>query len=64
MNKPTHYLWRSDFSSEQEWEAERSRYTAAGFRTVTFLDGPPDRELLAGMKALIRNHRNGRQEEL
>lgn len=56
MRKPTYYLWHSDFSSQQEFEAERDKYTRIGFRVVTFLDGQPDADIHAGIKALIKNH--------
>ena len=38
MRKPTYYLWRNDFSSQEEFEAERRKYADIGFRVVTFLD--------------------------
>ncbi|MCD8073633.1 MAG: hypothetical protein LUF27_01110 [Lachnospiraceae bacterium] len=56
MRKPTYYLWRSDFSSQQDFEAEREKYSRIGFRVVTFLDGPTDTDINTGIKALIKNH--------
>ncbi len=31
MRKPTYYLWRNDFSSQEEFEAERKKYADIGF---------------------------------
>ncbi len=56
MRKPTYYLWRSDFSSQQDFEAEWEKYSRIGFRVVTFLDGPTDTDINTGIKALIKNH--------
>lgn len=56
MHKPTYYLWRSDFSSQQEFEAERDKYIRIDFRVVTFLDGPKDADIHVGIKALVKNH--------
>lgn len=56
LRKLTYYLWRSDFSSQQDFEAEREKYSGIGFRVVTFLDGPTDADINIGIKALIKNH--------
>ena len=56
MRKPTYYLWRNDFSSQEEFEAERKKYTDSGFRVVTFQDGNPDTDIHEGIKALVKNH--------
>ena len=58
MPKPTYYLWRSDFSSQEEFEAEREKYVRIGFRVVPFLDGQSDTDIHAAIKALIKNHWN------
>ena len=52
MRKPTYYLWRNDFSSQEEFEAERRKYVGIGFRVVTFQDGNPDTDIHEGIKAL------------
>ena len=36
MRKPTYYLWRNDFSSQEEFEAERRKYADIGFRVSHF----------------------------
>ena len=51
MKKPTYYLWRNDFSTQEEYEVER-----IGFRVVTYFDGKQDQDIHAGIKALVRNH--------
>ena len=56
LRKPTYYLWRSDFSSQEEFEAERRKYVGIGFRVVTFQDGNPDTDIHEGIKALVKNH--------
>ena len=56
LRKPTYYLWRSDFSSQEKFEAECKKYTDSGFRVVTFLDGNSDAEIHNGIKAMVRNH--------
>ena len=56
LRKPTYYLWRSDFSSQEEFEAERKKYTDSGFRVVTFLDGDSNTNIHDGIKALAKNH--------
>ena len=58
LRKPTYYLWRSNFSSQEEFEAERKKYTDSGFRVVTFLDGNSDADIHNGIKAMVRNHWN------
>ena len=56
LRKPTYYLWHSNFSSQEEFEAERKKYADIGFRVVTFLDGNSDANIHDGIKALVRNH--------
>ena len=53
-----YYLWRNDFSSQEEFEAERKKYADIGFRVVTFLDGNPNTNIHDGIKALVKNHWN------
>lgn len=56
MNKPTYYLWKNDFSSQEEFETLKEKYRQLGFRVVTFLDGPEDKNIHDGLKAVIKNH--------
>ena len=56
LRKPTYYLWRNDFSSQEEFETKRKKYANTGFRVVTFLDGTSDADIHDGIKALIKNH--------
>lgn len=56
MNKPTYYLWRSSFSTQEEFEAAKERFCKIGFRVVTFLDGQQDMDIYTAMKALVKNH--------
>lgn len=58
MGKPTYYLWRDDFSSQEEYEKKKKWYIQAGFRVVTFKEGPHKFNIEEGIKALIRNHVN------
>ena len=56
MNKPTYYLWRNDFSTQEEYKTSKERFTRIGFRVVTYLDGKQDQDIHTGMKALVKNH--------
>ena len=56
LRKPTYYLWRNDFSSQEEFEAERRKYADIGFRVVIFLDGDSKTNIHDGIKALVKNH--------
>ena len=56
MNKPTYYLWRNDFSSQQEFEEAKVQFLNLGFRVVVFLDGSSEKNIHDGLKSLIKNH--------
>lgn len=56
MAKPTYYLWKSDFQSEEEFAHIKERYTNFGFRVVTYQDGQRENNIHDGLKALIKNH--------
>ncbi len=56
MKKPTYYLWRDDYSSQEEYTKMKEKYIRMGFRVVTFKDGPADRDIQEGIRALIKNH--------
>ena len=56
MKKSTYYLWRNDFPTLAEYEADKERFTRIGFRVVTYLDGQQDQDIHTGMKALVKNH--------
>lgn len=56
INKPTYYLWRDHFSTQEDFDAAKERFTRIGFRVVTYFDGQPNKDIHIGMKALIRNH--------
>lgn len=61
MNKPTYYLWRNDFSSQEEFETARKKFTDIGFRVVTFIDGDSKADINSAMKKLIKNHWNDKE---
>ena len=56
MRKPTYYLWKKDFSSEEEYTAAKNKDGNLGFRVVTYLDGQKDKDIHEGLKAVIKNH--------
>lgn len=56
MAKPTYYLWRNDFSTQEEFEVVKECFTRIGFRVVTYLDGPQEKDIHNGIKTLIQNH--------
>lgn len=58
MSKPTYYLWKTDFRTEEEFNQAKEKYTDFGFRVVTFLDGNNQMDIHSGIKALIQNHLN------
>ncbi len=55
MEKPTHYIWRKDFFTQQEYEKEKEKYENSGFRTVTFYDGT-DTNLSDEIQTYIQEH--------
>lgn len=58
MYKPTYYLWKTDFHTEEEFIDTKEKYTNLGFRVVTYLDGNSKKDIHNGIKALIQNHLN------
>lgn len=56
MSKPTYYLWKNDYTSQEEFDTAREKYQRLGFRTVTYLDGQPDKNIHDGLKAVMKNH--------
>lgn len=56
MNKPTYYLWKADFQTEEEFIHTKEKYTDLGFRVVTYIDGNSSRDIHGGIRALIKNH--------
>lgn len=56
MSKPTYYLWQKDYSTTEEYESAKERFSKLGFRVVTYLDGPDTKNVDKGMKQLIKNH--------
>lgn len=56
MHKPTYYLWRNDYPTQEEYEFAKEHLIRIGFRVVTFFDGKPDADIHSGLKALIKNH--------
>ncbi|MCM1569341.1 MAG: hypothetical protein NC081_07830 [Roseburia sp.] len=55
MKKPTYYLWRSDYGSEEELWRVRCNLAKAGFRVVVFSDGG-DGNIREGIQKVIRGH--------
>jgi hypothetical protein len=56
MNKPTYYLWKTDFQTQAAFESAKELYSELGFRVVTFQDGQNDNDIHEGLKAIIKNH--------
>lgn len=56
MHKPTYYLWKNNFSSQEEFEAAKEKYRKLGFRVVTYVDGKKNQNIHDGLKAVIQNH--------
>lgn len=62
MKKPTCYLWKKDFQTEEEFENVKNTYWNSGFRVVTFCDGPAGKNIHGGIREIIKNHCNACQE--
>ena len=45
LQKPTYYLWRTDYTSSEDFEADKEKYRKIGFRVVAFADGQPDKNI-------------------
>ena len=58
LNKPTYYLWRTDFYTEEEFNQTKKKYIDLGFRVVTYLDGDNEKDIHSGIRGLIQNHLN------
>lgn len=56
IRKPTYYLWRKDFPTQEAFQEAKERFAGIGFRVVTFLEGQEDVDIHTGLQALIRNH--------
>jgi len=56
LGKPTYYLWRDMYSSREEYENTKDKYTRMGFRVVTFQEGQSSHDLPEGIRAVIKNH--------
>ncbi|WP_418462581.1 hypothetical protein [Frisingicoccus sp.] len=56
MRKPTYYLWRNDFSTQEEFEEVKEKYRNFGFRVVSYFDGRDKNSIHDGLKAIIKNH--------
>ena len=54
MKKPTYYLWRNDFSTQEEYKAAKERFERIGFRVGTYFDGERDQDRLGGINAVDR----------
>lgn len=59
MSKPTYYLWKNDFSTEEAFIKAKEKFTNLGFRVVTFNDRKKEKDLREGIRAVIQNHCNG-----
>lgn len=56
MSKPTYYLWRTAFQTEEEFIRVKAKYKDLGFRVVIYLDGSDEKDIHDGIRALIQNH--------
>lgn len=39
MEKPTYYLWKNDFDTEEKWLKAKETFEGYGFRVVLLADG-------------------------
>ena len=56
MRKPTYYIWRDSYSTQEEYENAKKYYTKMGFRVVAFKDGRKDHDIQEGIRAVIKHH--------
>lgn len=56
LRKSTYYIWRDDYSTQEEYKITKEHYTKMGFRVVTFKDGRSDYDIQEGIRAVIKNH--------
>ncbi|MEZ3433332.1 MAG: hypothetical protein K1W34_01625 [Lachnospiraceae bacterium] len=56
LRKPTYYIWRDNYSTQEEYEITKEHYIKMGFRVVTFKDGRNDYDIQKGIRAVIKNH--------
>jgi len=56
LNKPTYYLWKNNFSTQEDFEKAKETYKNLGFRVVTYLDTANNNDILVGLKEIIKNH--------
>lgn len=56
MMKPTYYLWEGPGRLAGELCKEEEKYRKAGFRVVVLRDGPKEKDIKEGIKAVIQNH--------
>jgi len=59
LSKPTYYLWKNDFQTEEEFEKAKENFWNLGFRVVTFCDGQNNHNIHEGIRAVIQNHVDG-----
>lgn len=64
MPKPTYYLWKKDFTSQEEFEITKEKLKKLGFRVVTYMDGQPGNNIHDGLKAVIKNHSDRKASRL
>ncbi len=63
LKKPTYYLWRALFTSEEEYESEKERYRRAGYRVVTFEDKGGNQRIADSLNTIAANHYSEIREE-
>lgn len=56
VEKPTYYLWKQNYNTEEELQETKDKYIKNGFRVVIYRDGLTEKNIQEGIKALIKNH--------
>ena len=54
LSKPTYYLWKAEFDSQQKFENVKTSLIDSGFRVVVYIDGKIDNDINTAMKCLIK----------
>ena len=45
LSKPTYYLWKAEFDSQQKFENVKTSLIDSGFRVVVYIDGKTDNDI-------------------
>lgn len=56
MQKPTCYLFRNEYATEEDFVFARDLYQDLGFRVVTYVEGNDPGKILDAFETILGNH--------